>query len=425
MNKGEYSFYGIIKSFSSALDMISSEVIGHHRQTAYLALMIAKEMHINQNDIRNLLTASLIHDIGIFYLNQTLDDLSFDSKDNHHAIVGYYLVKNSFPIQGIAEIVRYHHLHWIEYKTYNNTREVPELSNILFLADRISTLLKGKDILNRSSYIQKKIKENSGKLFSPDAVAAFMNLGDKEYFWLTASNNIALNKTLDDYFYCCDIILDVEELISLSKIMSHIIDFRSSFTATHSDGVASLAEKLGAYIGLQKKEQKMLKVAGFVHDIGKLAIPLEILNKKGALTSQEWNIMRTHSYYSYYVLDQSKELGKIKEWASYHHERLDGTGYPFHLNAEELSVPARIMAIVDVFTAITEKRPYRKGMNQEKSLLILKDMIKNNVLDKDIVNALIDNYIDFNTLRKSVQEKASLEYRNFSKLLEEELNILK
>jgi len=142
------------------------------------------------------------------------------------------------------------------------------------------------------------------------------------------------------------------------------------------------------------------------------------LNKPGALTNEEWNILKTHSYYTYCVLDEVIELNTIKEWAAYHHERLRGGGYPFHLTAEELSLGSRILAVVDVFTAITEDRPYRKGMDKNQVIVILNDMVKNNVLDKKVVKVLQDNYCDFDLYRIKSQIESRRHYQEFKCLIE-------
>ena len=157
-----------------------------------------------------------------------------------------------------------------------------------------------------------------------------------------------------------------------------------------------------------------MKIAGYLHDIGKLIVPPTILNKTGKLNEQEWNIMKTHTYYTYQALSTSKKLFEIREWASYHHEKLNGQGYPFHLNKNDLSLGARIMAVADVFTAVTEDRPYRKGMSYFKVKKILEKMAKEEEIDENITNIIIKNYAEFNEIRKNSQNKAKKYFEQFN-----------
>src|SRR5208337_2538002 len=102
-------------------------------------------------------------------------------------------------------------------------------------------------------------------------------------------------------------------------------------------------------------------IAGLLHDIGKLSVPEDILEKPAPLDCSEVNKIKAHSFMTHRILENIGSLDKITQWASLHHERLNGTGYPYHYGKEKLPVGARIIAVADVFTALTENRPYRKG----------------------------------------------------------------
>ena len=102
--------------------------------------------------------------------------------------------------------------------------------------------------------------------------------------------------------------------------------------------------------------------------------------------------MRSHTYYTYYTLNSIGGLQRITEWAAFHHEKLDGSGYPFHLNSQEIGTGSRIMTVSDIFTAISEDRPYREGMDKDKIYKIIENQAKENLLDKRIVELLFDNY---------------------------------
>jgi len=181
-------------------------------------------------------------------------------------------------------------------------------------------------------------------------------------------------------------------LYLISELFRNIIDFRSRFTSTHSSGVAASASMLSRFFGLTETEVGLMEVAGNLHDMGKLAIPNSILNKPGKLTREEMAIMKSHTYYTYYVINTIGGIQQIAEWAAYHHERLDGSGYPFHCTEAELSTGARIMMVADIFTALAEDRPYRKGMSKEGIIQIIKQFSDRRLLDDRISNLLFENY---------------------------------
>lgn len=120
-----------------------------------------------------------------------------------------------------------------------------------------------------------------------------------------------------------------DEIIELTKIFANIIDFRNPFTATHSAGVAKTAEKLAELAGFSENECKMMLVAGYLHDLGKLAVSKSILDKPGNLDPGERNVIRSHAFYTYRLLQAIKGFEIINKWASFHHEKLNGKGYSF------------------------------------------------------------------------------------------------
>ena len=211
---------------------------------------------------------------------------------------------------------------------------------------------------------------------------------------------------------------EIDDIIDLTLIFSRIIDFRSRFTARHSAGVAKTAEKLARMAGFSAYECKMMLIAGYLHDLGKIAISDDILNKPSKLNEDEFNEIRAHTYYTFHLLEPVAQLKTIISWASYHHEKLDGTGYPFHIAGDSISLGARIMAVADVFTALTENRPYRQGMNFDNTKNVLSKMVANNALDRNIVNLLINNFHEINNIRENSQIEAGEQYKIFLRVAE-------
>jgi HD-GYP domain-containing protein (c-di-GMP phosphodiesterase class II) len=407
--------FNLVFSLSSAIDLVSPVVVGHQKRVAYIALSIGAELGLPREQQEELLLAGALHDCGAFSLKERLDILRFDHENPHkHAELGYLLLQKFEPLSNIALLVRYHHVPWNEGRGHEFKGEkVPMGSHILHLADRIDVLInKQQEILGQVKGIVERIKEFSGKMFVPELVDAFISLSPKEYFWLSVVS-LSIDSILSNRFRSATIELDIENLLSLAKLFSHIIDFRSRFTAVHSSGVAATAEGLARFAGFSERECKMMRIAGYLHDLGKLAVPAEILEKPAKLTEEEFNVIRSHPFYTYRILEPISGLDLINAWASLHHERMDGTGYPFHLKGQDLSLGSIIMAVADVFTALTEDRPYRKGMTSYGVLQILREMAENSALNSYVVSLLELHFDDINSLRASAQKTSVEEYRRF------------
>jgi HD-GYP domain-containing protein (c-di-GMP phosphodiesterase class II) len=195
-----------------------------------------------------------------------------------------------------------------------------------------------------------------------------------------------------------------EELKGISDLFSIIIDFRSGFTATHCAGVIACAGALGEYAGMAGRDLDALLLAANLHDIGKLVIHNEILEKGGALTAAEKQIMRQHPYVTFRLLNQVEGLEQVARIAGYHHERLDGGGYPFGIGAAGLDLPCRIMAVADIFTALAENRPYRSGLDRLEVGSILQACAGRGWLDPDLVGLVIRNMGDMAAAMAANQE---------------------
>ena len=411
--------WDLIFPLARTVDMMSPAVAQHHMRVAYLAMRLSEELGIEPVERRDITVAGSLHDIGAFSLHERLDLLEFEErKPAQHSLAGYLLLKDFPPFENVASMIRFHHVPWGDGAgaTVNET-PVPRGAHILHLADRISVLISpDRPVLSQIHQVQESIVARKGGMFVPEYVDAFLRVAAKDYVWLeTTSESIASILKRSVGFQNQGI--DIDALLEFARLICRVIDFKSEFTATHSTGVAATASTLGRWIGFSQQECRMLEIAAFLHDLGKLAIPSEILEKPGKLTTDEWQIMRTHVYYTYRVLEPIDALNVITSWGALHQERLNGTGYPFRYKAEDLPLGARIMAVADVFTGITEDRPYRKGMDKETALTVLEDMAERCELDASIVAVLGKYFDETNELRAAAQTAAVREYEAFRSAL--------
>ena len=399
----------LLLSMSEILDIANPSFAQHQHRTAYIALQIAKYADLDQETVENIFASALLHDIGAISVEEKIALQKFDPvNENIHALRGEIILEQAPWFKNLSMIIKNHHRKWNEWDD-GIKNPVVLMSQIILLSDYVERLVdRKKYILYQTSDIINKIRELSGTTINKDIADYFFEISKKEEFWLdlVSPKLDQLLQKNSPYRYKE---IGLDGIFLISDLYREIIDFKSSFTATHTSGVSACAEKISSLFGLTDQEANLMKVAGNFHDIGKLSIPNSILEKQGKLTSDEFAVIRCHSYYTYYILDSIGGLGPIVKWAAYHHEKLNGSGYPFHCKAEELDTGSRIMAVADIFTAVTEDRPYRRGMQKEGAYRVLKKQSDEGLIDRRFVDLLFDN---FNSISLYVKEK-QLEAKDF------------
>ncbi len=393
-------------------DLISSEITNHHIKVAYMAYRIGEKLGFTREQQQEVFIAGLLHDIGAFSTKERLELFYNEPPGVHrHSFIGASILEKFKPLANVANIIRYHHVPW-SYGKGNEFagNKVPLSSHVLHLADRIVVQIKeNSHIMNQIKDISSNINRLRGKLFMPEFVDAFLNISNYEYIWLDIVYE-PLMTIMPKMINFDTVELSLDEIINLSEVFAYIIDFRSPYTANHSFGVAQVAKKLAELAGFSQNECKMMLVAGYLHDLGKLAISDEILEKPDKLNAEEFNIIKSHTFYTYRTLQPIKEFETINTWASLHHEKLNGKGYPFNLTADEIPLGSRIMAVADIFTAITEDRPYRKGMKKDETINVLRGLVNNKSICPYTCRILEENYNQINLVRKEAQEKSNMIY---------------
>lgn len=407
--------FDMMDSLSTALDLINPVLGDHHKLTCYVACCIAKELGYDDDAYNALFSAAILHDIGAIALSERMKLLEFEDRSPHlHGELGAILLTKFAPFRAFAPLVKFHHVPWREGdgKEFRG-EQVPMGSHLIHLADRVAVLVnRAEPIFDQVTDIRDRIAMQSGPTFVPEMVDAFLETSRREVFWLDLVHR-DLVKVLQRQSRLPNVALNVDNLMELSRFYALIIDTRSRFTATHSSGVAASAEKLAQLAGLDQLRAKKVRIAGYLHDIGKLAVPDAILEKNGSLDLNEWRTVRSHTYYTFQILDAVKGLQDIAAWAADHHENLDGDGYPFRHTATELPLESRILAVADVFTALAEDRPYRDGLDSVEVMKILAEMVEDKKLDAGVVSMLCDNYAELEAVRQSAQVAEQLELSDF------------
>ena len=175
----------------------------------------------------------------------------------------------------------------------------------------------------------------------------------------------------------------------ITKVISECVDMKDAYTNGHSARVAKYTVMLARRMGKSEEETENLYNIALLHDIGKISIPDSILNKPGRLTDEEYEIMKSHSQRGYDILKEIEIAPELAIGAGYHHERLDGTGYPRGLKGDEIPELAQIIAVADTFDAMYSTRPYRTRMPLEKVAAEIR-RVAGTQLNPDAVRAFLE-----------------------------------
>jgi putative nucleotidyltransferase with HDIG domain len=244
------------------------------------------------------------------------------------------------------------------------------------LPARIMCLAQSAEVfhaLGGRAAVRRMTRDRAGRWFDPRVVAALEALLAERAFWheLTAApaeleRHVAAHEPPDLVRVATD--AEVDRLVAA---FAGIIDAKSPYTLRHSERVAALSVRLGAALRLPADELHRLRRAGLLHDIGKLALPNRILDHPGRLAAKDVALVREHPRDTARILTRVPVLSGVAATAAAHHERLDGSGYPEGLRAERLDTPTRILAVADVFDALSSDRPYRPALTTGQALALV------------------------------------------------------
>lgn len=412
MNKG-LNITNVLKTVNSAYERFDKDACLHSLQVAYLTLKICKNMDMDEDTKNSLVIAAYFHDFSAEKTNMcdSLDKYEKGNAVKEHCILGYLLFKFLLPKSDICKFILYHH------NTYDvdyiiNDIENPLESNIIKLADDISiynifneqaSVNDVIDFLNERSYMYNpnylnRFLDTNAKM----AIENVLNESYKENFW----------KEVDLLNYK---VITIEDII---VCLAFIIDCKCDITNFHSLSVSNTSCMLGKYFNLSENEYYNLKIGSLLHDIGKIAIPNEILKKEGPLTKAEFEIMKQHVVYTYEILSNLKHE-QILNIASNHHEKLNGKGYPRGLS--DLTLSEKIVAVADIFVALIQKRSYKDGFSKDKVIEILSNCANKGEIDREVVKKVIENY-DYlekmnNQLYSLYNHEITLLYNEYNNLL--------
>lgn len=382
-----------------AIDSFNFLLKSHHRRVAVISYHIGKELGLDNHQLFELVIAASLHDIGALSV-QERDMLVQEDVENPdpHCIMGQEMLSTFAPFEQIAHIIRYHHVNYLSSHTDSN---IPLNSYIIHLADRVDIYTSADEfILDQRDEITSRIIQKSGAVFHPKVTTAFESAAKSDAFWFNI-NNWSIELLFKKLEVTKDLEITIDILIDFALLLSKVIDYRSHYTSSHSYTVAHLAYLIGGYFNFSQEKCQKLLIAGYLHDIGKLAIDPGLLEKEGPLNEAEFNIMKMHVYYTGLILSElsiSDWFSEIVMWAERHHEKANGQGYPYAVSDDSLDIGVKILAYADIISALMENRPYRESLSIEQSFDIIRAKIAHTLSPeifceieqhRDEINALV------------------------------------
>ncbi len=388
----------MLLALSEALDKVEEDLIGvatgHGKRVAYLSCLMAKESGMTGEELEDFVGCAILHDNA---LTEFIREELGNSDDIKVRDVGRFMNNGGHCVHGeenmrlvpfrtdLTNIILYHHENADGTGPFGKqAEEIPLKAQILHVADLVDMRSHLGRITKREfAQLMRQIRKEAGSLFTKESVDLFRKAITFEA--LSEMQQKGAEQLLREMFPARFEEYSDEEIHRIAALFARIVDYKSSFTKDHSLGVAQKAQVMAVYYGYPQEKVTRYYFAAAFHDIGKLIIDNDILEKPGRLDAKEFSEMKNHAVATCRILGRIRGIDDIVKWAGHHHEKLDGQGYPFGLAADQLSFEERLMGCVDIYQALVETRSYKNGLSHREAIQIMDNMVKMGKIDGDIV----------------------------------------
>lgn len=384
----------IIHILKRTLNFVDYRIVDHGERVAYMVTeMLKAEGTYSDHELVDICFLCILHDIGAFKTEEidALTDYStlmnFEIRNVvDHVAYGYLFLKKFSILDKYVDAILYHHTRYDELM--QSTCINKDLAAKIFLADRIDILLeKNSLIINDDLFSGYR-----GSIFSAHDIDLIIKLNQ--------NGNLTTSLSTGQYQESISALYDNVELtnqqcIAFLTTIVYAIDVRSEFTVMHTITMIGISLEIAKLLGVDEQNLEKIYFGALLHDIGKIATSVMLLEKSGKLDDFEFTLMKDHVVVSETIL-RGLVCDDIFNIAVRHHEKPDGSGYPHGLTSKDLNQNEKIACVADVLSALLGKRSYKEAFSEEKIRTILQDMASHNKLDATIVEAVLSNYSQIN-----------------------------
>jgi HD-GYP domain-containing protein (c-di-GMP phosphodiesterase class II) len=389
-------------ALSQGLDLAEGKPIGHAQRVCYIATSIADRMEVEAGERAGAYFGALLHDIGVTLAASDICRVAgvdeetifgpmplraaeargaFAFADQHdvadavhqHCILGAEAVRTLELPDETSTAVLGHHERWDGQGFPNGVAHdaIPVHARIVAAADLAEVIIAAEpSSLAARRRLPQALMEYAGTVIDPAIAKALLALSRSDTFWLGLYSE-DLAETLNAMRGPLDTRKSKKRVMRFSEVFADIADAKGGHTAGHSRRTADGAEKLAAALVLDPDHTEMIRIAALLHDLGLLGVPARVMSKPDILSITEMQLMRQHPSNSEMILESLPGFEEVASWIARHHERPDGKGYPEMLSGDDIPLEARIIAVADVYSALTSERPHRGALGPKDAKQIL------------------------------------------------------
>jgi HD-GYP domain-containing protein (c-di-GMP phosphodiesterase class II) len=390
-------------AFSQALDLAEGKQAGHAQRVCYIATMLSDALELPVAERAAVFFGALLHDAGVTNAAAELcrvagvdeetifgpsprrspDDLkgalpfadlnAINAAVHRHPSMGAQIAAALELPEEVAGAVMGHHQRW-DGRGYPDSipgSQISLASRIVAAADIAETVIAGEmSSLAARRRFGVALAPYVGQALDPDVAGKLLDLARGDEFWLGLYAE-DLPDVLAGFRVQVEGRKSRRRVLRFAEAFADISDAKGGHTAGHSRRTADGAEKLAEALELDVGHVEMIRIAALLHDVGLLGVPARVMSKPDILSVTEMQLMRQHPSHSEMVLRQLNGFEEIAFWISRHHERPDGKGYPEMLSGDEIPLESRIIAVADVYAALTSERPHRGALSPNDARQIL------------------------------------------------------
>jgi len=390
-------------AFSQALDLAEGKPVGHAQRVCYIATLVADHLGLAAPERTGVYFGALLHDAGVTLAASDLcrvagvdedaifgplplrmpdpqrADLGFADRSavldavHQHCPLGAETLRALDLPEEAARAVAAHHERWdgLGFPAELRGDAIPVEARVVAAADLAEVVIAEQpSSLSARRHFVPAIGQYSGSQIDPSIVGALIELAKADEFWLGLFSD-TLADALNAMRGPIDTRKSRKRVMRFAEVFADLSDAKGGHTIGHSRKTAEGAERLAEALGLDPGHGEMIRIAALLHDVGLLGVPARVMTKPDILSVAEMQLMRQHPQHSEAVLQDLAGFEEVAQWIARHHERPDAKGYPEMMSGDEIPLESRILAVADVFAALTAERPHRGAVTRKDAKQIL------------------------------------------------------